>query len=183
MAHSDPRIAHAFMDALISHTRSPDIAETDDLFGFLIGSWDIDAVLHTPGGESHTTKGEVHATWVLEGRAIQDLFIFPRRADRSSGTPAHGDRYATTIRTFDRALDAWRVTFINPADPETSAELIARRRGPDIAMAGTLRAGTPIRWRYASITSQSFRYTAERLRREAQVWVTYLELFGNRSGS
>ena len=32
-------------------------------------------------------KGEVHAAWVLEGRAIQDLFIFPRRANRSSGAP------------------------------------------------------------------------------------------------
>ncbi len=113
-----------FLDALPFSQRAPDIAEADDIFGFLIGSWELDAVLHNADGQRQRSKGEVHATWVLEGRAIQDLFIFPRRADRPSGVPARGDRYATTIRTFDRTLGAWRVHFINPADEETSAQLI-----------------------------------------------------------
>lgn len=155
-------IPQAFLDALPSPQRAPDIAEEDDIFGFLIGSWELDAVLHTTDGQLHKEKGEVHATWVLEGRAIQDLFIFPRRAERSSGTPAQGDRYATTIRTFDRALGAWRVDFINPADDKTSAQLVARRDGHGIVMEGELRDGTPVRWRYASITTASFRYTAEK---------------------
>jgi hypothetical protein len=68
-----------FLDALASSRRGPAIAEADDIFGFLIGSWEIDAVLHNADGRRQTSKGEVHATWVLEGRAIQDLFIFPRR--------------------------------------------------------------------------------------------------------
>jgi hypothetical protein len=93
-------IPQSFLDALPSSRRTPDIAEADDIFGFLIGSWEIDAVLYNADGQRQTSKGEVHATWVLEGRAIQDLFIFPRRADRSSGIPARGNRYATTIRNF-----------------------------------------------------------------------------------
>jgi hypothetical protein len=117
---------------------------------------------------------------VLEGRAIQDLFIFPRRADRSTGLPARGDRYATTVRTFDRTLGAWRVNFINPADNETSAQLVARRCGPDILMEGKLSDSTPIRWRYESITPTSFHYTAEKLHSDGS-WQLYLELFGNRS--
>lgn len=67
----------------------------------MIGSWEVEAVLHDVSGRMQKSKGEVHAAWVLEGRAIQDLFIYPRRADRQSGRPAQGDRYGTTIKTYD----------------------------------------------------------------------------------
>ena len=56
----------------------------------------------------------------MKERATQDLFIFPRRADRPLGTAVGDDRYATTIRTYDRRMDAWRVNFINPAADEAS---------------------------------------------------------------
>ena len=131
----------AFLDALMSSQRAPELADADDIFGWLIGSWEVEAVLHGKGG-TEKRRGEVHASWVLEGRAIQDLFIFPRRADRSSELPRHGDRYATTIRTYDRALRAWRVNFINPAADETCAQLIARREGSGIVMEGRLSGGT-----------------------------------------
>ena len=164
----------------MSSQRAPELADADDIFGWLIGSWEVEAVLHGKGG-TEKRRGEVHASWVLEGRAIQDLFIFPRRADRSSELPRHGDRYATTIRTYDRPLRAWRVNFINPAADETSAQLIARRVGSGILMEGRLSGGTPIRWRYRTITPTSFSYTAERLGDDDKSWVLYLELFGKRS--
>jgi hypothetical protein len=173
----------SFLDALVSSRRAPELVDADDIFGFLIGSWDIEAVLHDPDGRTQRSKGEIHASWVLEGRAIQDLFIFPRRADRASGIPAQGDRYATTIRTYDRTLKAWRVNFINPAADETSAQLIARRRGQDIEMEGKLSGGTRIRWRYESVTPTSFQYSAEKQGSDGKSWQLYLELFGKRSGS
>jgi hypothetical protein len=173
-------IPQAFLDALPSSRRAPELVEADDIFGWLIGSWDVDALLHDEKGGVEKRRGEVHASWVLEGRAIQDLFIFPRRTDRSSGVPAAGDRYATTIRTYDRSLGAWRVNFINPAADETSAQLIARREGSGIVMEGRLSGGTPIRWRYHTITARSFHYTAERLWSDDNSWKLYLELFGKR---
>lgn len=119
---------HAFLDALASSQRSADLVDADDIFGFLIGSWEVDAVLYDETGQTQKRSGEVHASWVLEGRAIQ-LFIFPRRADHISGIAVPGDRYGTTIRTYDRKLRAWRVNFINPAADETGAQLIACRKG------------------------------------------------------
>jgi hypothetical protein len=172
-----------FLEALVSSQRAPALADVDDIFGFMIGSWDVEAVLHDGNGGTQRTRGEVHASWVLEGRAVQDLFIFPRRSDRASGVPARGDRYGTTIKTFDRTLDAWRVVFINPADDKTSARLIARRRGQGIEMDGELSDGSPIRWRYASITPTSFHYSAEKLASDGKSWVLYLELFGTRAGA
>jgi hypothetical protein len=176
-------IPRAFLDALVSRQRAPEIAEMDDLFGFLIGSWDLDAILHGADGTTRKVRGELHAAWVLEGRAIQDLFIFPRRSDRSPDVSVHGDRYATTIRTYDRTLKAWRVDFINPAAEETSARLIARRRVSDIEMEGTLSGGVCVRWRYGSITPTSFQYRAEKLLNDSKSWQVYLELFGTRAVS
>lgn len=172
-----------FLDALVSPQQAPDLADADDIFGFLIGSWDVEAVLHDANGRTQKRTGEVHASWVLEGRAMQDLFIFPRRADRASGSPAAGDRYATTIKTYDRTLNAWRLNFINPAADETSAQLIARRGGPGIEMEGKLSGGTPIRWQYVSITPTSFHYRAEKLGSDGKSWQLYLELFGTRSNA
>jgi hypothetical protein len=171
----------AFLEALPSTGPAPELADADNIFGWLIGSWDIEAVLYGEKGLVQKSRGEVHAAWVLEGRAIQDLFIFPRRADRHSGRPAHGDRYATTVRTYDRSLKAWRVTFINPAADETSAQLIAGRNGSDIIMDGKLADGTPIRWQYNAITATSFQYRAERMESGTNSWRLYLELFGKRA--
>jgi hypothetical protein len=174
-------ILPAFLEALAAAGPSPELSDADNIFGFLIGSWEIDAVLY---GSDHVVRrvpGEVHASWVLEGRAIQDLFIFPRRADRHPGLRAQGDRYATTIRTYDRALEAWRVVFINPAAGETNAQLTARRHGDGIVMEGELADGTPIRWRYEEITASPFHYSAEEQSGRDESWRLYLELFGTKT--
>ncbi len=158
----------SFVDALVAAGRSPELDDADDLFGFLIGHWDLDAVRYGPDGRIERGTGDLFGSWVLEGRAIQDLFIFP-------------SRYATTIRTYDRSLRAWRVKFINPVAEETNAELIARRHGPDIEMDGKLSDVTPVRWRYVNVTPTSFHYSAEKLASDGRTWQCYLELFGKRS--
>ncbi len=173
---------NGFVSALVSSQRSPELENVDNVFGFLIGSWDIEAVLHDLEGRTRRTRGELHASWVLEGRAIQDLFIFPRRVDRTPAVRVSGDRYATTIRTYDGKLSAWRVVFINPAAVETNAELVARRDGEAIAMEGSLADGTPIRWLYEDVTVKSFHYSAHRLGSDGRTWQTYLEISGKRAG-
>ena len=65
-------------------------------------------------GARRVTAGEWHFAWVLEGRALQDVLIVPRRADRHFETPAKGNRYVTALRLLDRARDAWRVLFVDP---------------------------------------------------------------------
>src|SRR5258707_7025776 len=173
-------IPQAFLDALPAEGPSPELTDVDNIFSFLIGSWEIDALLYDANGRVQKTKGEVHASWVLEGRAIQDLFIFPGRADRHTRLPPQGDRYATTIRTYDRGLKAWRINFINPAAYETSANLIARRQGDGIEMEGRLADGAQSRCGYEKSTPTSFNYTAEKMKSSDGSWQPYLELFGKR---
>jgi len=85
---TDPTLQAGFREILPAAGRAADVPEADDLYGFLIGSWDLDVAAFPDEGDKIESKGEAHASWVLEGRAIQDLFINPRRADRKLGLAA-----------------------------------------------------------------------------------------------
>ena len=104
---------NVFVDALVSSGPATELEDVDHIFGFLVGSWEVEAVLYDASGRSERRKGHSGPVYL------------PRRADRPLGTAVGDDRYATTIRTYDRRMDAWRVNFINPAADETSAQLIA----------------------------------------------------------
>src|SRR5262249_7398041 len=75
-----------FQAAVASAGRSPEIPESADAYGWLIGSWELE-VLHYAGVDvsARQIKGEVHFGWVLEGRAVQDVWIMPRRSERTAG--------------------------------------------------------------------------------------------------
>lgn len=68
--------SQAFLDALVSAQRAPELADVDDIFGFLIGSWDLEAVLHDIDGQTHRIRGEIHASWVLRGARSRTYSFF-----------------------------------------------------------------------------------------------------------
>jgi hypothetical protein len=92
--------ASAFLEALAAPGPFPDNGGSRDLYDGLIGSWDAEVVDHLPDGSDRHQSAEMHFAWVLEGRAIQDLWIAPARRERGSPerptTP--GNRYGTTVR-------------------------------------------------------------------------------------
>src|SRR5215470_9163009 len=87
-----------FHEALASPGRPPEIPEAHDVYGWLVGSWDLD-VLHYRAVDlrAQNVTGEVHFGWTLEGRAIQDVWIMPRRADRGRELDAGMNMYGTTL--------------------------------------------------------------------------------------
>ena len=60
----------AFLKALGSEGPPPERAKDMDLYGWLIGSWEMDTVHHLDDGTIEKLTGEIHFGWVLEGRAI-----------------------------------------------------------------------------------------------------------------
>jgi hypothetical protein len=149
--------------------RSPEIPESDDLYGWLVGSWELDIRNYWGDISDRKLKAEVHAAWVLEGRAIQDVWIIPRPEQRSSLPDPKLFSYGTTLRVWDPKIRAWHVTWINPVTA-TEVRLVARRSGKDIVQVGTNPAGTPIRWTFRDITKDSFRWTGETLQSDGQTW-------------
>jgi hypothetical protein len=135
MTKAETHTHDSFLKILPAANRSPDIAPADDLYGWLIGSWELDLVGYDDEDNVIKTTGEAHFAWVLEGRAIQDLFINPRRTDRGPDSPRFANWYGTTLRIFDPSIGAWRINWFNPRDG-IRAELIGRRHRKDIVQKG-----------------------------------------------
>ena len=170
---------NAFLESLSSAARSPAIPPTDDLYGFLIGSWELDLTAYDDGGNVTRSTGEAHCGWVLQGLAVQDVFINPRRTDRGPQSPKFANWYGTTIRIYDPSIEAWRVCWFNPHDG-IRAELIGRRRGEDVVQEGQFPDGTKIRWSFSEIAADSYRWRGERLERDGKTWRLQVEFRGRR---
>src|SRR5262245_58299392 len=109
-----------FIAALHCAEPASDRADKLGLYGWLIGDWDMDAVLFDDAGASQPAgRGKIHFGWVLEGRAIQDVWSLP------------GVFYGTTLRVYDPALDAWHILWSDPLK-QFYARQIGRAQGRDI---------------------------------------------------
>lgn len=170
MATNDQRTREDLHSVLAAPGRSPEIPESADVYGWLVGSWELD-VRHYWGEEvsARGIKGEVHFGWVLEGRAVQDVWIMPPRAVRTGPPDKSMNMYGTTLRVWDPSIQAWRITWINPAGDHRE-EQIGRRSGKDIVQVGARMDGTPTRWRFTEITPDSFRWLGESLKPDGTTW-------------
>lgn len=167
-----------FCEVLPSQVLSPDLNQNADIYGWLIGSWDIDATDYDLGATPRKSKGEWHFSRVLEGRAIQDVFIVPVRGLRE-GVGKDRNRFGTTLRFYDPSIDAWRITWFNPIRAVKN-ELIARRKGNEIVQEGKLEDGTLIRWSFVDIKSGSFRWLGESSKDGGKTWVLDAEFLAKR---
>jgi hypothetical protein len=153
-----------FAHVLHADGPDPERAVKLALFAWLIGDWVIEVTTLPEDGSIHQRRGEIHAGWVLQGRAIQDVWMIPQLDDRRPGIgqmPGAGNWYGTTLRIYDPALDAWRILWNDPATNFFS-EQIARGRGGDIVQEGTDPRGGSMRWTFTEVTKKSFHWTAER---------------------
>ncbi len=155
---------------LIAQNRSAEIPESSDVYGWLVGSWELD-VLHHRGADvsSQNLKGEVHFAWALEGRAIQDVWIVPRAADRTPDSNRTSNLYGTTLRIWDAQLSAWRIRWINPVSGHEERQT-GRRIGDEIVQIGARIDGTPTRWRFTEINPNSFHWIGEVLEPDGRSW-------------
>jgi hypothetical protein len=160
--------------------RSPDIPEEADAYGWLVGTWELD-VLHYWAQDVSALglKAEVHAGWVLEGRAVQDVWIMPRPSERTGRLDPQMNMYGTTLRVWDATIQGWRITWRNPTG-QHHEEQIGRRSGKDVVQIGVRPDGTPTRWSFTEITQNSFHWLGEALERDGKTWQLEGEFRGRR---
>jgi len=157
--------------ALLSTERSPEIPEASDLYGWLVGSWNLEVRWYA--GVDLTgqgVRGELHAARVLEGRGVQDTWIMPPRGQRAGAGPHN--MYGTTLRTWDPAIAAWRIAWSNPARNHYEHQ-IGRRSGEggkDIVQLGARSTGVATRWRFTEITPRSFHWLGDALGPDGATW-------------
>jgi hypothetical protein len=161
--------ADGFHGMLAAGARSPEIPEALDCYGWLAGSWRLDVRNYWGDVRALGLQAEAHFGWVLEGRAVQDVWVLPVRDPRTGEIDRSRQTRGTTLRVWDAALQAWRVTWISPLTG-ARVDLVGRWSGKDIVQVGTFANGTPIRWIFSEITPDSFRWTGETLQADGQTW-------------
>ena len=172
----------SLIDVLHADAPAADRADKLALYGQFVGDWETDIVAHGPDGTRHQGQGEIHFGWVLEGRAVQDVWMIPRLRDRRPDAPimpVAGNWYGTTLRVYDPALDAWRIFWIDPAT-NYSSQQVGRAVGPDIVQEGTMASGARSRWRFTKITPRSFHWLGEASTDDGASWRVLVEVLARR---
>jgi hypothetical protein len=169
-----------FLESLGAEGPSPDRGARMDLYGWLIGSWDLDVTGFLENGKQRRRPGEWHFGWALEGRAIQDVWIVPPRgAARTGDAAANVNSYGTTLRVYDPRIDAWHIQWTDPVT-QTYLSMIGRKEGSDIVQLGKSPDGNLIRWSFSEITPDSFRWRGEISADDGATWRLQVEFLARR---
>lgn len=154
-----------FVAALRAPGPHPSLGEQANVFDRLVGSWNVEYIDFSKDGKvSHHRSGEFIVGWILDGRAMQDIWI----VDPSGGRK---DREVyTEVRYFDPKSETWHATFIDPQDAS-----IARFTG---GVAGSDRIvfetqdldGTETRWSFNEIRPDSLVYREQSSRDGGNTW-------------
>jgi len=126
-----------------------DSSSTEDskygLFDPFVGSWKFDLFWYSTGEERLAGRGEWHWSWILNGRAVQDVW--------ECYTVAESGRLVelgTTLRMYDRARGNWRIVFFSPVRGFVDT-LVADRAGDEIVLQGIGRSGNPCLWIFSDV--------------------------------
>jgi len=139
------------------------------LFGRFIGSWDLEGTWYQPDGSRRTGRGEWHFAWILGGRGIQDVLY-------AAGAPSH--EFGSTLRGYDRSIDAWHLSWMQPASGEF-VNLIGRQAGDGI-VCESVDPGPQRRWSFTDITQGSFTWLGEVSNDHGKTWFLEQEMRGVR---
>ena len=158
---NDP--SHAMTSALSASSSHSSLGDQAKAFDRLVGTWDCDYGFYGQDGSVSHLAGELKFGWILDGRAIQDIWIaYPRDGskERSIGT---------SVRFFDNKIKLWRVIFVSPA----YGALVTVQGGVEgdrIVLRGVDDEGSMLRWSFNDIQANSFVWRGEKSRDSGKTW-------------
>ncbi len=146
---------NAFLESLYSDLRSEKIPQDRDIFGVLIGTWDILWIDHLDSTEMRSVKGEWLFSRVLDGTAVQDTFIVPSRNERKIH-PQPDAEYGTTIRIYNPKTGLWDIFY---GCMGVVFRLTGEKHGDELIL--TENTGHAMRYIFSDITQSSFKWRKE----------------------
>jgi hypothetical protein len=133
----------------------PSLGENGKIFGRLVGTWQVDYTDFKKDGTVLHRSGELLVGWVLDGRAIEDVWIVD-----PSGTRKEREIYAD-IRYLDSKSGTWPATFIDP-EHASVARFTGGADGEDrIVLESKDFEGLETRWTFSEIRAESFVFRDE----------------------
>lgn len=141
-----------FIKALVSKDKNSLIPDEYNWYEPFIGEWDFEWFDHLDDPHPRHVKGEWIFQWILEGLAVQDIFICPSR-DARKLTPQPDAAYGTTIRMYNPGKKHWDILY---TEWGCVTQLEAHKEGEKIIQ--TVIDSDHLRWVFSDITPHSFRW-------------------------
>jgi hypothetical protein len=159
---SDPRLDMvSTLEALGPH---PSLGDEAKVFGRLVGTWTVEYTDFSKDGKVTHRSGELLIGWVMDGRAIQDLWIVD-----PSGTHKEREVYSD-VRYFDPKSRTWPAIFIDPEHAST-ARFTGGAVGDDRIVLDTQDFGDKeTRWSVNDIRPNSFVWREEESGDGGKTW-------------
>ncbi len=152
------------IEGLAAQGPNSEFKEKSELFGQFVGDWDIiEDRFFEPEGTESVLEGELHWRWILDGRAVQDVWMF---YDKDAHRLIPG---RTTVRFYDPKIDAWHSTWISPIQA-AAVSFIGRKIGNEIVLEGKDLDGDLLKWIFSEIKSDSFTWREERSKDGGLSW-------------
>lgn len=140
------------IEGLAAEGPNPELKDKLMLFGQFVGDWDVvEARYPQPDGTEIQRRGEIHFGWILDGRAVQDVWMTHEE------NPPRVVPVGTTIRFYDPKIDAWHSIWIAPMHGLIQT-FVARKIGDEIVLEGKTEEDYPEHWIFSEITPNSFRW-------------------------
>jgi len=158
-----PAPRQAMTTALSALSPHPSLGDEARVFDRFVGTWDCDYTYFLPDVSTKHSVGELEFGWILDGQAVQDIWItYPKEVgkERSIGT---------SVRFFDAKSKMWRVIFVSPA----YGALITVQGGTEgdrIVLRGVDDEGSILRWSFNDIKADSFTWRGETSRDGGKTW-------------
>ena len=132
----------------------PSLGTSSDLFGRFVGTWDADYGFIAQDGSVRHRRGEVRFGWVLDGHALQDIFLGYPDANSKERSMVTG------IRWPDPKTGKWTLAFVAPTF-DAIVRMEAAAEGDRIVLCGQDSKGTLLRWSFNDIQPNSFVWRGE----------------------
>ena len=173
-ANTEGLFMNYFAEALLSASPRAELEEKMSLFGRFVGEWDLD--WSWMGGE--IIKGEWIFSWVLDGTAIQDIWIVPSREVREN-YPKSNWNYGTTMRFYQPQRDEWDVVYGCLGDDTVLLKpVIIEDDG--ITLEAQNVKGARMRWVFSEVTDNSFVWRNTRSSDDGETWKVMGEMHATR---
>jgi len=165
-----------FSNALICNSCKVDLQDKLSLFGQFVGEWKFEKIIEKGTQNEKRITGEWIFSWILDGTAIQDVFITPTRKEREKGAVPH-DEYGTTIRFYNLATDAWDMYY---GILGTTQVLEGKQVGDQIIVKCKSESTGLMQQTFSNITPSSFSWLVQRSNDNGDTWNDALEVTAQR---
>ena len=160
-AATDPRLG--LVTELNATGPHPALGDQAEVVGRLVGTWDVEYTNFAKDGKATHRTGEFIVGWVMDGRAIQDLWIV-----HPSGTRKDREVYSD-LRWFDVKSRAWHAAFLDP-EHSSLARFTGVPVGHDRFVLETQDFGEQTRWSANDIRPDSFVWREESSSDGGKTW-------------